>query len=283
MYDQQQSYKPKSQVRFYIVLVTLVIGAIFLVVLLNNKGSLGLGTTAAITDLSGMVQDTVLNENVDATNVDSTYTEFVDNVENSLPSTTSTKKTITNTYNSIDSFGTGKKEVETSLTFNQIPTIKKQVRLSEVNLVFQDLNNDIIVNNDRLQLSNTGEINFDIEGFVGEMRLDNGFSVNGKAKKIAINGMSLASDKDIKVAFSNINYEKLDIANVELRDVVFPRGDGQLELAGRLSYSLKQDSLNIGAFKGSIRLDKSAENVVNMNGITRGAVINGDVLNLDIK
>lgn len=280
MYD-QQGYKPRSQMRFYIVLVTLVIGAIFLVVLLNNKGSLGIGT-AAVTDITGAVKEKVLSENVDAINVEAISEDVVDTIESNFPSTT-TKKTITNSYTTIDSFGTGKKEVETSLTFSQIPTIRKQVRLSEVNLVFQDLNNDIMVNNDRLELSNTGEINFDIEGFVGEIRLDNGFSVNGKAKKIAINGVSLASDKDIKVAFSNINYQKLDIANVELRDVVFSRGNGQLELGGRLSYSLQQDSLNIGAFKGSIRLDKTAENVVVMNGITRGAVIDGDTLNLEIK
>ena len=261
------------------MLVTLVIGAIFLVVLLNNKGSFGLGT-AAVTDIKGIIKD-----NVEANSLDSNN----DGGESNFPSwgnsdeQQNTKSKSIGTYSSVDTFGTGKKEVETSLSFSEIPTIRKQVRLSEVNLIFQDLNDDIYVNNDKLQLNNKGEINFDIQGFVGEMKLDDGFSVNGKAKKIEINGVALASDKDIKIAFSNINYQKLGISNVELRDVIFSKGDGKLELGGRLSYVLKQDALNIGAFKGSIDLDKSGEDVVLLEGITRGVVINGDLLNLDIK
>ena len=282
MYNQQE-YKPKSHLRFYIVLVTLVIGAIFLVVLLNNKGSLGTGT-AAVTDINGAVKDSIFNDDVEANSLDSGSDNIIESNFPSFGNSNDQQKTkVTGTYSSVDTFGTGKKEVETSLSFSQIPTIRKQVRLSEVSLIFQDLNNDIFVNNDKLQLSNSGEINFDIRGFVGEMKLDNGFSVNGKAKKIEINGVVLVSDKDIKIAFSNINYQKLGIANVELRDIVFSRGDGQLELGGRLIYTLKQDALNIGAFKGSINVDKNGENVVVMKGITRGAVISGDLLNLDIK
>ncbi|MBI2662805.1 hypothetical protein HYX11_05085 [Candidatus Woesearchaeota archaeon] len=277
MYD-QQGYKPKSHLRFYIVLVTLVIGAIFLVVLLNNKGGFGLGT-AAVTDIKGMIKDNVEANSLDSNSDDGVESNFLSWGNSDEQQNTKS----TGTYSSVDTFGAGKKEVETSLSFSEIPTIRKQVRLSEVNLIFQDLNNDIYVNNDKLQLSNKGEISFDIQGFVGEMKLDNGFSVNGKAKKIEINGVALASDKDIKIAFSNINYQKLGIANVELRDVIFSKGDGKLELGGRLSYVLKQDALNIGAFKGSIDLDKSGEEVVLLEGITRGVVINGDLLNLDIK
>ncbi len=280
-------YQPRHhRVRTFIVVVTLIIGAIFVFLLLSNKGSF-FGTTAAVTDLQnnqdqstpdGTTSNTLDGAQSVASNIADSASQLVSksnpNKADSpiMPSPSGSKFT-----------SAPKNEADTSLTFDSIPSIHKQVKLEEVTLVFEDLPQNLLVNNDQLQLGNIGEVTFVIKGFAGDMNLNDGFSLSGLAKSIDVNGISLSTQRDIKLSFANINYQKLDLANVELKGITFPRGKGQINVAGKLSYTLANDGLKVDYFRGSLKIDKTGDPVIDMQGITQGVGISGESLNLDVK
>ncbi len=290
----QQGYQPKShRLRFFIVVVTLLIGAVFTFLLVSGKGS-SLFNTAAVTDLTG----TVLGEEGETTAKKmpakgaEDVTSLIEEPEGMIEQEGrgsgrgSSPKGVGGTPDSYPASKYNapiKNEAQTSLTFDTIPLLKKQVRLDEVSLVFEDLPQNLYVNDDRLQLGNIGEVTFVVQGFNGEMSLGDGFSLHGKAKRIELNGISLSTEKDIKLVFNNINYQQLKFESVELKGITFPRGSGQLDVGGKLSYALSNEGLKIDAFRGSLTVDKESDQVVRLEGITQGVSVSGESLGVDVR
>jgi|GEM_PF-5849103 len=287
----QQGYQPKShRLRFFIVVVTLLVGAVFTFLLVSGKGS-SFFNTAAVTDLT----DKVIGGE------DSTKEPITTKMSSGGPEGVTPLHEGPGGMGQIVSNGPSgmggtpdpypaskysapvKNEVQTSLTFNAVPLIKKQVRLDEVSLVFEDLPQNLYINDDRLQLGNVGKVTFVVQGFNGEMSLGDGFSLNGKAKRIELNGISLSTEKDIKLAFNNINYQQLKFESVELKGVTFPRGSGQLDVGGKLSYALSNEGLKVDLFRGSLNIDKGNDPVVRMEGITQGVSVSGESLGVDVR
>ncbi len=291
----QQGYQPKShRLRFFIVVATLLVGAVFTFLLVSGKGS-SLFNTAAVTDLTtGVIGDDKQTdvkkipagtESGDATSLDVTP-EGTLRSEGRGPGSKSSPGTIGGTPDPYPprKYNTPvKNEAQTSLTFDTVPLIKKQVRLDEVSVVFEDLPQNLYVNDDRLQLGNIGEVTFVVQGFNGEMSLGDGFSLNGHAKRIELNGISLSTEKEIKLAFNNINYQQLKVESVELKGVTFPRGSGQLDVGGKLSYTLSNEGLKIDLFRGSLTIDKESDKVIQMEGITQGVSVSGESLGVDVR
>jgi hypothetical protein len=285
----QQGYQPTShRLRFFIVVVTLLVGAVFTFLLMGGKGD-SFFNTAAVTDLTEKAtednSDVTVKKVVSDSEEDVTPLDEVPSNEGVVAKSKSSKGVsgIPDAYPASKYNVPVKNEAETSLSFDTIPLIKKQVRLDEVELVFQDLPQNLYVNDDRLQLGNIGEVTFIVQGFNGEMSLGDGFSLNGRAKRIELNGISLSTDKDIKLSFSNINYQQLKFESVELKGVAFPRGSGQLNVGGKLSYALSNEGLKIDSFRGSLNVDKGSDQVVRMEGITQGLSVSGESLGVDVR
>ena len=291
----QQGYQPNShRLRFFIVVATLLVGAVFTFLLVSGKGD-SLFNAAAVTDLTaGVISDdtqtdlkktTVGTESEDATSLDAN-SPGASGSGGRAPGSKSSPGALGGTpdpYPASTYTTPVKNEAVTSLTFDTVPLIKKQVHLEEVSLVFEDLPQNLYVNDDRLQLGNIGEVTFIVQGFNGEMSLGDGFSLNGKAKRIELNGISLSTEKDIKLAFNNINYQQLKFESVELKGVTFPRGSGQLNVGGKLSYALSNEGLKIDLFRGSLNVDKESDQVVRMEGITQGVSVSGESLGVDLR
>ncbi len=289
----QQGYQPKShRLRFFIVVVTLLVGAVFTFLLVSGKGD-SFFNTAAVTDLTDKVMGTEepagkkissagpgdatpLSGGADGMSGPGGAGPISNNGPSGMGSTP-------DPYPASKYSAPVKNEAQTSLTFDTVPLLKKQVRLDEVTLVFQDLPQNLYVNDDRLQLGNVGEVTFIVQGFNGEMSLGDGFSLNGKAKRIELNGISLSTEKEIKLAFNNINYQQLKFESVELKGITFPRGKGQLDIGGKLSYALSNEGLKIDSFRGSLNVDKGSDQVVRMEGITQGVSVSGENLGVDVR
>ncbi len=290
----QQGYQPKShRLRFFIVVATLLVGAVFTFLLVSGKGD-SFFNAAAVTDLTDTVlgkdAETIVKKGTSAgpggvTPLNAKPEGMVGpggmgSINNNGPNGVGGTP---DPYPASKYTAPVKNEAVTSLTFDTVPLIKKQVHLDEVTLVFEDLPQNLYVNDDRLQLGNIGEVTFIVQGFNGEMSLGDGFSLNGKAKRIELNGISLSTEKDIKLTFNNINYQQLKFESVELKGITFPRGSGQLDVGGKLSYALSNEGLKIDVFRGSLTVDKGSDQIVRMEGITQGVSVSGESLGVDVR
>ncbi len=268
MYDQNS--KKVSNFKLYLVIGLLVIGAIALVFVFKD----GLIT-------GGVVAGTPIS--VDATSGGSSTSSFFDSSSgtdtgfaedaNDKPLEKVFKREISQ----------GNRDVPITLTFNKVPTLTKKVDVKHMELVFDDLTTSIQVNNDRLQLQNLKAVTLDIENFNGDFALSSlGLSLTGNARRIGVNGVALESGKDMEISFSNLAFKKLNIDAVQLKDVVVPSGEGELQVGGKLTYKLENERAAVYYFTGSMVVG-AGDAAFKLTGTTRGASVDGDVVTISVK
>jgi len=258
--------KPHSQhhFRFYVLLTTLVLGGVLLVLLINNNSS----------DLTGMASGVSLLEkgkDTLTTTVDDWNTEdqTVDNTEDQASTTSTNSK-----YNA---------NVDIDLTFDQVPEVgaNERTKIKEFTVKFRDFNTKIYVNNDRLELNNMEEVTLELDGFDGAFAFDEGgLTIDGTAKKLIVNGMTLSSKGSLKISFKKLGYEEFEISDIELKSgLVFPRGDGELKVSEKLTYELEMEQVDMDYFQGSIIADSER---VSAQGVTHQIKVSGALLNLNL-
>ena len=106
------------------------------------------------------------------------------------------------------------------------------------------------------------------------------------ASKFEINDVALSSDKEIKVSFAGYqSYEYFSMSDVKVDDFTIPSGNGELQVAEKLTYKLEEDEANIGTFSGSIIVDfeSDSDSVLTLNGIAKGISLSGEELKLDLR
>lgn len=261
MYGPQPHHSHRN-LRFYIVMITIVIGGImFLLFMNNNPNDLGLTSLAV-----GEIGQESVNSKTDTTR----------------KSTTSNRDTIEEAFSK--EIAKTAKEVEVLLKFDRIPEVKKEARITEMDLTFDDLTTKIQVNSDKLELSNLKEVNLKIKGFIGKVDFDSqGISLSGTAKSIAVNDVTLSSRGEIKISFENLDYDSLLIDEIELPDLELSNGDGSLEVPQKLTYSLEQDKLKIFNFNGKLEIERDVETSLEMEGVVRGMIVNGALLDFNLR
>ena len=263
MYGPQPPH-PKHHLRFYIVMITLVIvGIFFLLFMNNNNGDFGL-TSLTVSDLSSSDELTEGEEEIDSFVIDEEGEEveraFSKNIEKSS------------------------KEVDVTLSFDRIPDVKKEAKVKEMVLTFDDLTTKIKVNKDRLELSNLKEVSLKITGFEGDLDFDDhGISLEGDAKSIAVNDVTLSSKGEMSIAFNDLDYRTLFIEDIEITDLELDSGDGELKVAEKLSYSLEQDQMKMYYFNGMVDIQRDADTVLNLEGVARGIIVSGALLNFNLR
>ena len=237
--------------RFYLVLTTLVVVGILVLLLLNDSDGFSL-TSAMI----GVIQN------------DTQEDEFFD----PNPNDDLAGQKLQNSN-----------EIEVQLTFDNIPTVRKEARIKDIELKFDDLTTKINVNTDRLELNNLQEVTLRIHEFSGNIDLDKvGFSLDGKARGIELNDIALLSKGEIAISFDNLNYEFLSLEEIELKDLELPPGNGELRMGEKLTYTLEQDQLTMYYFNGKTVIDRQQDNTLTLEGVARGITSSGALLDLSV-
>jgi len=244
-----------NNVRFYVVLITLVVAGIFVVLLLNDKGT-GFGITnfavfQGSNSSSGDSGNT--NSGSDSGSVGTKDTKYV-NPNN---------------------------EVDFSLTFDKVPQVNKNAKIEHLDLAFRDFSTMIYVNGDRLELNGLDEATLGIDGFSGTIFFNpEGISLDGTARKLAVNGVTLSSQGTIKISFKGLTYKSLSTTAIELPGgIVFSQGNGELKVADKLTYKLEQDQLSMAYYNGRISINQEG---VKADGVASGIKVSGALLKFDL-
>lgn len=258
MFSQGSPQGNRSHLRFYIFMVTLVLGGLFFLLYSNEDHD---STTGFISAIVG-------------------YTE------NSTPKLTGqeTEPDILQELSLLvgeSSKAQSYRSVPLSLSFSQIPTVEKNATVERVNLEFDDLSTTITVNGDKLELKNLKEVTLLIQDFVGQAHLETSeLSLSGTAKRIEVNNIAFSSEKALPISFQGLNYKHLQLLNIELKNLELPRGDGELRVGEKLRYTLEDEELKMLYFKGALIVDKKYSNtsLLLMEGDVKGLYGNGDLL-----
>ncbi len=269
MYQQQPGQH--HHVRFYVIMITLVILGIFFLLLANDSQNFSL-TSAMI----GVVNDS----SVPAAELEDQNQE--DSEEE--PEVAEGFGTEFNKKAPRKTAGKNFKEVSFLLFYSQIPSISQETGVGEIVLEFDDLSTNINVNGDRLELNNLQEVVLQIRDFEGKIEFDRqAFSLDGSAKGLAINNIALSSTSEIEISFENLEYSFLSLDDIELTMLKLPRGNGEVTVGEKLTYGLEQDVLEMYYFNGLVIADFEAESMLQMEGIARGIGISGAILNFNIQ
>ena len=252
-----------SNFRFYLVMTTLVIGGILFLLLMNNSDS-GFSLTSSV------IKSITPGDSEDTTDTQTTIVEEDD-------SSDSTGSVV------MKDLPKNSKEVDVKLSFDEIPRIKKDAKIGTMQISFSDLNSKIYVNKDRLEL-NTKAATLNIGGFVGTLFIDGDhLSLDGTAKRLEVNGVSLSSAREIQLSFSNLEYDTLNIDQIELKDMTLPTGNGYLSVSEKLQYTLEQDEVKMYYFNGRFSVNKANITAVDLEGVARGVSVSGALLNFNLQ
>ena len=260
MFNQGSPQGHRSHLRFYIFMVTLVLGGLFFLLYSNENHDTGNGFMSAIVGYT---------ENATQQLVDEEETEL--DIEQELNQLVGDSKNKVNNYRSIP----------LSLSFDRIPTVKENVTVEGISLEFDDLSATITINGDKLELKNLKEVTLSIKEFVGQVDIDvSAISLSGTAKSIEANNIAFSSEKALPISFQGLNYKHLQLENIELKDLELPRGNGELRIGEKLTYILEDEELKMLYFKGAITIDKKYSNtsMLLMEGDVKGLYDNGDLL-----
>ncbi len=262
----QTHHSGHHNLRFYIVMITLVVGGIFFLLTLNNSDSEGFSFTGALIGDDQEINQTVELENINQ-EIDQEFVRPKSEIEKVFT------KEIKNSKN----------EVEFDLSIDSVPKVESKAKVDFLQLKFDDLTTTILVNSDNLELNNLEEVDLIIEGFKGDMEFDGTyFSLDGLAKRIEVDNVALSSKGDIKISFSGLRYNYFDINEIELKDLKFPDSTGDLKISNRLTYSLQSDDLNTYYYKGSFTVNGNTTEPVELEGTARGISISGNSLDVNV-
>jgi hypothetical protein len=258
----QPTHQPKNYYRFYIVMITVVIMGIFFLLFMNSNNDFGL-TSLSVSDLSGGKGSSDISEEKSI---------VIDEDDNEVEKAFS--KNVQKSSN----------EVDVALSFDRIPDVKKEAKVKDMVLTFDDLTTKIKVNDDRLELSNLKEVSLKIKGFEGELDFDNyGISLEGISKSIAVNEVVLSSKGEMKIAFNDLDYRSLVIDDIEIIDLELDKGNGEIKVAEKLTYSLEQDQLKMYYFNGKVDIQRDSETSTRLEGVARGIIVSGALLNFNLR
>ena len=153
-----------------------------------------------------------------------------------------------------------------------------------MNLNFNDLTTTIMVNEDKLELNNLQEVSLKVEGFKGAIIFEKeGFSLDGKVRRLTVNEMALSSNNEISITFNNLDYHYINIKDLELENLEFPKGNGNMKIGDKLDYSIINEELFVSYFEGDFTVDKNNEPPLMMDGMDQGIRASGDALLLTLE
>ena len=251
----------RSHLRFYIFMVTLVLGGLFFLLYSNENHDTSSGLISAIVGYSENATQELTGEEEAEQDID------VQQELNQLMSE----------GNKVDNY----RSIPLSLSFDQIPTFEKNATVGGVSLEFDDLSTTITVNGDKLELNNLKEVILSIQDFVGEVNLETPeLSLSGTARRIEVNNVAFSSENPLPISFQGLNYRHLQLTDVQLKDLELPQGSGELKIGEKLRYTLENEELKVFYFNGALTVNKKYENasMLQLEGNAKGLYDNGDLV-----
>lgn len=261
MFGQGSPQGHHPHLRFYIFMVTLVLGGLFFLLYSNENQDSSSGLISAIVGYSENETQKLWEEEPAGQEVD---------IQQEL-------NELIGEENKADNY----RSIPLSLSFDQIPTVEKNATIGRISLEFDDLSTTITINGDKLELKNLKEVTLSIQDFVGQVNLETSeLSLSGTAKRIEVNNIAFSSEKALPISFQGLNYKHLQLTNIELRDLELPRGSGELQVGEKLSYTLEDEELKMLYFNGDLIVDKKYSNnsMLLMEGNVKGLYDNGNLL-----
>lgn len=256
-----QPNHPNHHTKFYIFMITLVVGGVFLLLYLNNDSENASITSAIIRSIKNtseplnlVPQEEVFGE------TDLSVDEEVLVLEKS------------------------KKNIAFALSFDKIPVIKKEANLGSMKINFADPTATITINDNQLELNNLPEINLLITGFNGEVDFQEEgiLSLAGTVKRIEVNDIAFSSANEIGISISGLNYQSLLLNEARIKSLELGRGNGELAVGSKLQYALEEEEVIVYYFEGLMKINKDSNALV-LEGNARGMGISGDLINFDLK
>ena len=260
MFNQGAPQGHRSHLRFYIFMVTLVLGGLFFLLYSNENHDTNNSLISAIVGYSeNATQGLGLQEEEPEPDIEQELNQLVGE------------------GNKVKNY----RSIPISLSFDRIPALEKNATVEGVSLEFDDLSTTITVNGDKLELKNLKEVTLSIKDFVGKVEVDaSAISLSGTVKSIEANDIAFSSEKALPISFQGLNYKHLQLLNIELKDLDLPQGSGELRVGEKLRYTLEEEELKMLYFKGAVIIDKKYSNssTLLMEGEVKGLYDNGDLL-----
>ncbi len=253
--------QPKHKLRFYLVILTLLVGGVFSLLMYQKDPSKFSSLTGSSIDFLGGKNAT--NESLALDALLETEPGALVREEEIIPS----------------------REVEVEVSFSSIPETEKAVQFQELEVHFNNGGGfaDVKVNTNHVELQHE-EVVVKVHNFKGFINFDNeDFSLEGKAKKIEANGLALSSREELQLNLNNVQYASLSAENIEVEGLHLPRGEGELRVAEKLRYQLEQEALSFFVFQGKLNVDLENELPVSLEGVARGIDVSGALLKLDVR
>ncbi len=197
--------------------------------------------------------------------------------DESNSNTEQTGKTIPN----VDSSRTND-PINFELQFSNVPEIDATVSLSEISLLASNLGSSVRINGDLLEANS--EVTIDLSDFLGRFKVNaHTTTLDGTISQIHLNGVSLLSDSEISIEIDALSYDAISTDDISFSYMYFPAGDGQLEVADRLSYKLKGDSIDVYDFYGQMILSTKGSYPVTLIGESESLESSSNVLQLGVQ
>jgi len=232
--------------KFYILTATIVVGAILILLLVNDKGEFNFltGGVVGVNDGGGVVSEG--SDEEELIDVGREEEEFVGGL-------------------------TGIK-----LDFNLVPRVKEETEINSIKLVSEDLDTKIKINEDELQFKGLEKVELGISNFKGELEFNEiSVSLDGEGDKIVVNGMELSNRGKIEISFGDLAYETLDLTEVMLKEIELEKGDGELVIEDKMNYLLDKEGVKIEDFKGDLGVGLDEENLLLIDGTIGGITVKG--------
>lgn len=246
--------------RFYIIMMTIVIGSIFLLLMLNDENNSFSITSAVIEGArNGSLKEIITRDN--------------ENQAKAFPEVVLEK---------------GEHEVSFSLATSNVPYLERQLSVDELSFTSTDLSaSEVKVNSDSLEL-NVQRAVLKITGFNGNLKLDSkSISLEGTANRLEVNGIALSAASKISLSFAALSYEFAHFSNMRLNNLDFVSSEGKLTVGTRLSYNLEEtQTTSIYNFFGNLNVDKNLNTTTTstfLEGIASGLDLIGETLNLNLR
>lgn len=245
---------PHHHVRFYVFMITLVVIGVFFVLYANNDNA---GTSIGSAIVGYAVRDTGAVK-------ESPQTNFNLKKDSEVKSSA--------------------KEIPFSLSLDIIPAVDEETSVDTITLLFDKPETIIKINNDKLDLNDLEEVDFVIRGFDGQLGLEGDkLSLSGNAKEMKVNGLKFSSEEVIKISFEELDYNLLDLSGIELEDLRFTKGNGEIKAGEKLSYPLEEEEVEIIDFKGGMKIDENSNSsLLNLGGNAGGISVSGDLVDLNL-
>lgn len=271
---------PHHNLRYYLILTTVVVGAIFLVLYLNDGKLNPTGSAVSSVFFDDAVTEAVSNsaQNVKKSIVAKVSPSVAEEVEEQEVEPEETIKP-----KRISTKSTSKEVLDHDLTLSldTIPlTQQEDLELDLLDVTFLEHDTEIRINDEEvLSLQDLSSVTLTISNFKGDLVVDSlGLSVAGVGSELIVNGVILSTDDSMKISFVDLDFSSLRLSEVEFSNFEFDESEGSLEVDERFQFGIVDDDvLLLENFLGEATYERGSSESVDLVGQVSSFALDGSL------